>query len=165
MENKQNYFFPWVRKGISCKISEIDTLGEIVGNGIENHNLHPTVRLTTTVNLINNSQKVENKDLSKILNLAGPSDILGINASAIKLFKPSDGEVGFSNDYLPYIEFWEPDFAWRFTPASPGANGRLRPWVALVVCPKEKCRIANATQNTAKVVFDIKDNDDYQRIF
>ena len=165
MENKQNYFFLWVRKGISCKISEIDTLGEIVGNGIENHNLHPTVRLTTTVNLINNSQKVENKDLSKILNLAGPSDILGINASAIKLFKPSDGEVGFSNDYLPYIEFWEPDFAWRFTPASPGANGRLRPWVALVVCPKEKCRIANATQNTAKVVFDIKDNDDYQRIF
>ncbi len=165
MENKQNYFFPWVRKGISCKISEKDTLGEVVGNGIENYNLHPTVRLATSVNLINNSQKVETRCLDKILDLAGPSDILGINASAIKLFKPSDGEVGFSNDYLPYIEFWEPDFAWRFTPASPGANGRLRPWVSLVVCPKEKCRIANATQNTAKVVFDIKDNDDYQRIF
>lgn len=165
MENKQNYFFPWVRKGLSRKISEKDTLGKVVENSIENYNLHPTVRLTTTVNLTDNSQNVEERTLNKILNLVGPSDILGINSSAIKLFKPSDGEVGFSNEYLPYIEFWEPDFAWRFTPASPGENGRLRPWLALVVCSKEKCRIANATQNTAKVIFDIKDNDDYQRIF
>ncbi|MBR5208416.1 MAG: hypothetical protein IKV67_01060, partial [Paludibacteraceae bacterium] len=73
MENKQNYFFPWVRKGISCKISEKDTLGEVVGNGIENYNLHPTVRLATSVNLINNSQKVETRCLDKILDLAGPS--------------------------------------------------------------------------------------------
>jgi hypothetical protein len=42
----------------------------------------------------------------------------------------------FEANYLPYIEFYEEDFPWRFTPAT-AANtleqSRLRPWLFLVV--------------------------------
>ncbi|MBK8565367.1 MAG: hypothetical protein IPN76_18980, partial [Saprospiraceae bacterium] len=33
----------------------------------------------------------------------------------------------------PYIEFYDEDFPWRYTPAKPGAHHRLRPWIMLVV--------------------------------
>src|SRR5207248_3323305 len=30
-------------------------------------------------------------------------------------------------------EFYDEDFIWRYTPAAPDGNGRLRPWITLLV--------------------------------
>ena len=43
------------------------------------------------------------------------------------------GTTNFAPNQFAAIEFDPPDFPWMFTPARPGANDRLRPWLVLVV--------------------------------
>src|SRR5437762_9254113 len=46
--------------------------------------------------------------------------------------EPLNRITNFEPNYLPFIEFYDEDFLWRYTPAR--ANGqRLRPWIALLV--------------------------------
>ncbi|MCR5568418.1 MAG: hypothetical protein K6G31_04000 [Paludibacteraceae bacterium] len=164
MELEYAYYFPWVRKGISNKISEVDTLGEGCGDVL----LRPKINLTTNIKASSvNAQNLENanKILSetKSISLTGPGDVLKINEKAIKLVRPEDGFSGFANEYLPYIEFTEPDFLWRYTPASVCA-GRLRPWLALIVCEVDKCNITKAAGGTFVVSFSISERE-YAEIF
>src|SRR5207237_730661 len=42
-------------------------------------------------------------------------------------------------NYLPFVEFYDEDFPWRYTPAAPdGSRTRLRPWITLVVLRKDE---------------------------
>jgi hypothetical protein len=47
----------------------------------------------------------------------------------------------FEPNYFPLIEFDRADFPWLFTPAVPGADRRLQPWICLVVVPKERATL------------------------
>lgn len=163
------YYFPWVRKGINNKISESDTLGEGEGTVL----LRPIVNLTANISAkradidTKDDEKKTGEDVlseTKALNVVGPGDILNISSKAIKCIRPAANSDKFPAEYYPYIEFWEPDFAWRFTPASPNANGRLRPWVALVVCETSKCKLLRSSGGADKVTFNI-DQNDYCQIF
>ena len=66
------------------------------------------------------------------LALYGPGDIIGIDRRAVIKTEPRSGISAFETNYLPYIEFYDEDFPWRYTPAAPNGN-RLRPWLALIV--------------------------------
>ena len=53
--------------------------------------------------------------------------------AAVLRTDPLARTADFEPNYLACIEFDNPDFPWLFTPAAAGVNGRLRPWLVLVV--------------------------------
>lgn len=67
--------------------------------------------------------------------LYGPGDIVGIEARAVLKTDPSNliTITNFEPNYLAYIDFYDEDLPWRFTPLEPDAPHRLKPWLVLVV--------------------------------
>jgi len=112
-------FNAWLRRGIGVHVNEADTLGS--GGGAVKE--RATVPIDTQVN----AQPVH-KDFA----LLAPGDVIGINPDAVVRTEPRDWVTEFEPSYLAFIEFYEEDLPWRYTPAHP-VGDRLRPWLALVV--------------------------------
>ncbi len=123
MDTLRNYtFLPWVRRGFSAEISTPDDLGSGAA-GPE----RAAVPVSFTVN---------GQPIAKDVEVLGPGDVVGINPIAIVKTDPRNWVTDFEANYLPYIEFYEEDFPWRFTPAIAAGTleqSRLRPWIFLVV--------------------------------
>lgn len=139
----QYSFLPWLRQGLGTRITETDTLG------IEPANIGDLAleraELTVSLNIRHTSivdSSVQETEEQKTVKLIGPGDIIGIRKDAIVRTEPQDGTLNFEAGTLPYIEFYEEDLPWRYTPASPvsGDNhiSRLRPWIALVVLQNDE---------------------------
>ena len=66
--------------------------------------------------------------------LYGPGDVIGVDRRAIVRTEPRDWITNFDANFLPFIEFYDEDFPWRYSPdVVDPATGRLHPWLALVV--------------------------------
>jgi hypothetical protein len=76
--------------------------------------------------------KVNAADVTKNFALIGPGDVIGINREMIVRTEPLNWITDFEPNYLPFVEFYDEDFAWRYTPAK-ASGEKLRPWVALLV--------------------------------
>lgn len=123
-------FNSWARKGISSRIGEPDTLGENVPSAAERAQVSIPVDLNGT-------------GLSKDFELIGPGDIIGINRDMIVRTDPLNWITDTEPNYLAFIEFYDEDFAWRYTPSkpvfpavdasAPYKPSKLRPWVFLLV--------------------------------
>jgi hypothetical protein len=123
VDTLRNYtFLPWTRRGLSADIILPDDLGS--GSAAAE-------RATVSVGFAINAEPI-----GKDVEVLGPGDVAGINPRAIVKTEPRNWVTDFEASYLPYIEFYEEDFPWRFTPAT-AANtleqSRLRPWIFLVV--------------------------------
>jgi hypothetical protein len=127
-------FLPWVRQGIASKIATDDNLGAGAGPG-ERVAVRISLQLTGDPELV--SQNVQ---------LIGPGDVIGVSPRAIVRTEPRNWVTDFEPNYLAFIEFYEEDFPWRFTPAravqkknataSPAnepQQTKLRPWIFLLV--------------------------------
>ena len=124
-------FLPWLRQGIANNISSkdfddnvkqrvgIEVSLDLIGEGLEEE---------PTSNVINIKKNIE---------LYGPGDIVGIDSNAIVKTEPRNWITNFESNYLSYIEFYDEDFPWRYTPASPDGD-RLRPWIMLVVLKEDE---------------------------
>jgi hypothetical protein len=78
----------------------------------------------------------------------GPGDVIGIASSQVVRTDPVDGATGVEPNYFALIEFDRPDLPWMFTPAAATPDGRLRPWMVLVVVDADgpdACRFAPAS--------------------
>ena len=111
-------FVPWVRQGTAAAIAVQDTLGS---------NLRGEAALTA--NLTINGSAVP----PVTLRLRGPADVVGIDPRQIVRMDPLPGSTDFEPNYFPAIEFDRADFPWLFTPARADAQGRLRPWLCLIM--------------------------------
>jgi hypothetical protein len=69
--------------------------------------------------------------------LSGPADVTAIDPRQIVRLEPRHLSSNFAANFFPLIEFDRPDFPWLFTPAKPGQNERLRPWICLIVVKKQ----------------------------
>ena len=67
------------------------------------------------------------------VSLLAPHHVQSIAAGEILRRYPAPGAVDVESNYFPLVELAAPDLPWRYTPAKPRAQGRLRPWVTLVV--------------------------------
>ena len=67
------------------------------------------------------------------VSLLAPHRVESIVAGEILRRYPAPGAVDVESNYFPLIEFAGPDVPWRYTPAKHRTQGRLRPWVMLVV--------------------------------
>ena len=72
--------------------------------------------------------------VSKPLEVTGPGDVLGINPQQIIRMHPRPWITDFEPNYLVFVEFYDEDFPWRYTPAAvDGGTHRLPPWLTLFV--------------------------------
>ena len=117
-------FLPWLRQGISNNIK-----AGIGDPGAQRARIQLDLDISTDSGLSGTA--------SNIVELIGPGDIVGINAEAIIRTEPKDWITDFEPNYFPFIEFYDEDFPWRYSPLLAGSNGaaqhRLQPWIALVV--------------------------------
>ena len=169
MSNEQSYLFSYVRKGISNQIVEKDNLGSGNGSVVERPFVQLAVGLAATpvsdaAGSEQSNEKVANSTEVQNFSIVGPGDVLTVSPNAVMNFYPPAGSKGFPIGYNPYIEFWEPDFAWRYTPASPNGS-QLRPWLALVTCPTGYCRVSKNSNGVDIVTFNINSQDEYKHIF
>ena len=67
------------------------------------------------------------------LPLLGPGAVTGLNPKAVVRTDPAAGATGVEDNYLVQIEFSRADLPWMFSPATPNAANRLRPWLVLIV--------------------------------
>ncbi|HEY2879468.1 hypothetical protein [Nocardioides sp.] len=65
------------------------------------------------------------------LDMLTAADVVGIPATQVVRSWPRDGSRGVEPNYLPLVEFDSPDVPWLFS--RPAQNGRIEPWLALVV--------------------------------
>jgi hypothetical protein len=120
-------FLPWLRQGLANTITAQD--------------LDPSVHLraTTHVQLTLSGDPVAGgveltANIGQDIALYGPGDVTGIDSRAVLRTDPGNWITNFEANYLPAIDFCDPDFPWRYTPAAPdGAGLKLRPWITLIV--------------------------------
>ena len=125
-------FLPWLRAGVANNITAPD--------------MDPAVRARATMQValqVTGAAVGGGADLTatvtRDVQLYGPGDITGIHDRAIVKVEPRDQITNFEPNYLPYIEFYDEDFPWRYTPAAPDlARHRLRPWLVLVVLKQDE---------------------------
>jgi len=130
-EQRTYSFLPWLRQGIA---------NQIVGDDLD---AAVRMRASIDVRLKIDGKGVAGPDLSvtvaKEVALYGPGDVIGIDSKAIVAVEPRHWTTNFEPNYLPYIDFYDEDFPWRYTPAAPdGGRHRLRPWLTLVVLAEEE---------------------------
>lgn len=121
-------FLPWLRQGIAANIKTVDNLD--IGNSgvVERADVILKVRLNEM-------------DINNTIKLIGPGDIIGINPRVIVRTEPRNWITDFEPNYLPFIEFYDEDFLWRYTPARANLDHRLRPWLFLVVLTEDEFKI------------------------
>ncbi len=125
-------FLPWLRQGLGARIQTSDPLGPSAAPPVE----RASIAIAFDVNGAPVGQTVQ---------LLGPGDVLGINPRAIVKTEPRNQVTNFEPNYLPYVEFYDEDFPWRYTPAI--ANGhRLRPWIVLVALTDDEFADAGLVQ-------------------
>jgi hypothetical protein len=114
-------FLPWLRQGLANQIqpgaatvrATVKVKLDVAGTGID-ADKHAAVE----------------KDVS----IYGPGDIVGIDRKAIVRSEPHHWITNFEPNYLPFLEFYDEDFPWRYTPTVADKNlHRLTPWIALAV--------------------------------
>ena len=121
MNEIANYtFLPWLRQGLANEISG-----------------QSGTRASITVNVAISGEKVDGGSttrptLQRNVEIYGPGDIVGIDQSSIIKVEPGNWITNFESNYLPYIEFYDEDFPWRYSPVMPIGH-RLHPWITLVV--------------------------------
>src|SRR5215216_4920104 len=114
-------FLPWLRQGIVSKIGQPDTLGAGAGPG-ERASVAISLQVGGDPNFVSDD-----------VQLVGPGDIVGISPRAVVRTEPRHWVTDFEPNYLAFIEFYDEDFPWRYSPAPPDlAKHRLTPWLTLV---------------------------------
>ncbi len=126
------YFLPYLRQGLAGIIKTPDALSSSV---LERANIDIQVPVKRKA-VGGTTETVDN--INKQIKLKGPGDIIGINSNQVIKVSPQNWITNMEPNYLPYIEFYDEDFPWRYTPAAavddaPNQKFKLRPWIALVV--------------------------------
>jgi hypothetical protein len=117
-------FLPWLRTGLSTKIAGEPGIGRAT----------IPVRLELTGDALAAGAPAPHALVDQAVQLYGPGDVIGVDPREISRMEPPPFTTNFEPNYLAHIEFYEEDFAWRYSPAAPNiTTRRLAPWLALVV--------------------------------
>jgi len=130
-------FVSWLRRGLGAWIAEPDDLGAgtATGGGRASLTLELTLGYTPPEGAAAALPAME-----KRLEVLGPGDVAGMKPPAVIRTHPKDGAVEVTPGELAYVEFYDEDLPWRYTPARVATAGepaagrhKLRPWIALLV--------------------------------
>ena len=121
-------FLPWLRRGLAGGIDRI-AAGERAAF---------TVELEITGDPIEPRERPAVQTIRQLVELYGPGDVVGVDRRAVVRVEPRDGTTNFESNFMPFVEFYDEDFPWRYSPANPDDLNRLRPWLALVVLDEDE---------------------------
>jgi len=146
-----NYsFLPWVRLGLGNEILESDFLGgTIPGNASKER---PEIQVNVKMEASKEGNSTT-RDVTKTVKVQGPGDVLGINSQSVIRAHPKRGVRNFETNNLAYLEFYEEDLPWRFTPAKP-VGQKLRPWLYLVLLRENEFEKSNGGTPTPFINID-----------
>jgi len=122
MSDASVVFLPWVRQGLAARIATPDPLTTPLP-------AQAPLGVTLGVNGIDTA--------SVGVRLFGPADVIGIDPRQIVRTEPPAGTDNYESNDLAAVEFDNPDLPWLFTPAAADGQGRVRPWIVLVVVRKQ----------------------------
>lgn len=136
-------FLPWARQGIASGIQEKDGLGINDGAALERASLTATLELKHT----GIKDTTHSSFISKQVKIIGPGDVLNFSRQNIVRTEPGEGITNFEANNLAYLEFYEEDFLWRYTPAAAESSNiqksRLRPWLTLLALKADEFTLQN----------------------
>jgi hypothetical protein len=119
-------FLPWLRRGVVREIARRD--GMMTGEP----------RASVPVTLVLDAAG-DQRDVTAGIELFGPGEVAAIDPRPIIRTIPRADEVDAEPTSFPAVEFEQPDFPWRFTPArADAARSRLRPWLVLAVLAEDE---------------------------
>ncbi len=146
-------FLPWLRQGIGTRISDVDAKGAPT-SGMATERAELEVGLTLESTDVNDGTPITS-DLDRTVKMIGPPDILAISTNAIVRVEPKPKVNNYEANGLPYIEFYEEDFPWRYSPAVAGTGadaGKLTPWLALICLRDDEFELKNSPDGRASIV-------------
>jgi hypothetical protein len=124
-------FLPFARQGLGGQLQEAD---QAAVSGIRG-----SIPLTLKIDADLLDGSASSESAPRAIQLYGPGDVVGIDANAIVRTDPRNAVTNFETNYLPFVEFYEEDFPWRYTPSSSfGAGRRMRPWLTLLVLAEDE---------------------------
>jgi hypothetical protein len=123
-------FLSWLRRGIATRITQAPGTAARASVTVKLRLEGPAASGGGTL-----TRDVPPRDVQ----LYGPGDVVGVDPRAIVRTDPRNWITNFDPNYLPFIEFYEEDFPWRYSPdVLDPATGRLRPWLALIVLTEDE---------------------------
>ncbi|MEX6688081.1 hypothetical protein QTN47_11280 [Danxiaibacter flavus] len=130
-------FLPWARRGIAAKIEELENLGNFAtppagGWTIERAVVDVVANISASKGATNFADSVTQQ-----VSLVAPGDITSLNTAVIVKTEPKNGITNFLPNYFPYIEFYEEDLPWKYSPAKAN-NHQLRPWIMLLALKEDE---------------------------
>jgi hypothetical protein len=78
--------------------------------------------------------------------LLAPGDVVALNRNMITRVEPKPGLTGFEPMYMPFVEFADGDFPWRFS-LDTGAVKGVKPWVVLIALKADEFTYVDATHS------------------
>jgi hypothetical protein len=141
MAGANQIFLPYVQPGMAASLP-----------GSATERLDPAQPSTATLPV---TLSVNSETITKDIRLYGPGDVIGIDPDQIVRVEPKPRTTDFEPNYFPAIEFDRPDFPWLFTPAKADIQGRLRPWLILVVVRKQSGVVLTPAGNQTLPVLQI----------
>lgn len=133
----QYTFLPFLRRGIVAMAK---------GNSGKNRLTVP-LRLQVLV-----KEESQPAPIEQSLELIGPGDITGLNPQAIVRTIPRSGVNDYEANFLAAIEFYEEDFPWRYSPATPEPGGKLKPWLWLVVLRESEFKRTTSSKSSLPII-------------
>jgi hypothetical protein len=135
-------FLPWVREGASTGYPVQDPLTPVLAPSPGRSLQDLPVRLSVN----------EQTPVDVALRLYGPGDVTGLDPRVVIRVYPPHRTADLEPNLLAFVEFDPPHFPWLFTPAAAGRNGRLRPWLVLVVVRAESAMLRAGDQGSLPVL-------------
>ena len=114
-------FLPWVRQGMAARLAAPDPLSTPL-----------PAQASLKARLDINGEEGATMPLV----IAGAGEVIGLDARQVVRMEPPPDTTDYESNDLVAIEFDNPDLPWLFTPAAADVQGRLRPWLVLVVVRK-----------------------------
>ncbi|KOT34851.1 hypothetical protein ADK41_25740 [Streptomyces caelestis] len=129
-------FLSWVREGLAAAGGAVDaTAGPMVS------------RTTLTLR----PKLLDREAVAVFARLLGPGDVTGLDTAQVLRSFPAAETPNAEPHLFPAVEFDRPDLPWMFTPAAATGEGRLRPWLVLVVVEAQHAELLPAADGLPRL--------------
>ena len=129
------YFLPWVRHGLGALLPR---------GGAAPTGARPA--LTARVRLTSGKEST-----AVPFEIYGPGDVAGFALERISRYEPVPNSDGFTPNWMPFVEFDQPDFPWLVTPLAPNATEQLVPWLTLLALEESEALVSERVIDVASV--------------
>ena len=116
-ETTNNYYLPFLRTGLNTRISTSSS--------------DPKRNSLTVKMKVSDSATTRSANIN--IHLYGPGDVLGFAPHAIVKTQPLNGIGNFTPNLMPFVEFGDTDFLWRYSTEKNTQKKYWIPWLSLIV--------------------------------